>query len=79
MLPTLASRDVPPDGARMKFKELDKPIEELSLTETNRHRAQAALLLSEPDADVTMLVEMLCILRDRARELSPQDFGLADA
>ena len=59
----------------MKFKEIDRPLEELSLKEINRHRGQAGLLIAQPDADVTMLSSMLCILRDRARELAPEDFG----
>ena len=55
------------------MEELTKPIEELSLREVNLHRGQIVTLLTDRAGDVTGLVDMLCILNDRARELDPKE------
>ena len=54
--------------------ELTQPIETLDIWHVNRHRAQIAILLDEPDAPVTELVELLCQLHDRAKAIDHDEW-----
>ena len=49
------------------------PLETMSIREVNRHRAQIGVLLTEPDVPLTELVELLCMLTDRAAKLDPAE------
>ena len=49
------------------------PLETMSIREVNRHRAQIGVLLCEPDVPLTELVDLLCMLTDRGRDLDPDD------
>ncbi len=49
--------------------ELTKPIEDWTLAEINLHLAQCGVLLTERDADVTNLVDVMLRLKDRRAAL----------
>lgn len=54
--------------------EINKPIEDLTLVEVNRHLAQCGVLLTERDIDLTNVVDVMLRLKDRKAELLRADY-----
>ena len=56
--------------------EMTGPVEEMTLQEVNRHRAQLGILIEEEDHDLatlTALMEMLVFVTERSRLLDQEN------